>query len=60
MKIVYASTDKNDAELYAKRLEEIAKSVNKTIETEVKKEGDRYVVYSNAKIVTRLDVVYIK
>lgn len=60
MRIVYASTDKKDAEQYAKRLEEIAKSVNKTIETKVEKEGDRYVVYSNAKIVTRLDVVYIK
>jgi len=60
MKIIYASTSKEDAENQAEFIKKQALSVGKPIKLEVKKEGDRYCVYSNGKIVTRTDVVYFK
>lgn len=60
MRIIYASTSKEDAETQAKFTEKQAVSVGKPIKTEVKKEGDRYCVYANGKIITRTDVVYFK
>jgi len=60
MRVIYASTSKEDAETQAEFMEKQALGVNKPLKTEVKKEGDRYCVYANGKIVTRVDVVYFK
>lgn len=60
MRVVYASTDEEDAEVQAKNMETRASEVGKTLKTEVKEEGDRFVVYANGKLVTRVDVLYFK
>jgi len=60
MRIIYASTSEEDAKTQAEFMEKQAISVGKSLKTEVKKEGDRYCVYANGKIVTRTDVVYFE
>lgn len=60
MRIVYASTDKEDAEFQAKNMERKASEVGKPLETEVKEEGGKYCIYANGKLITKTDVIYFK
>ena len=60
MRVVYASTDEDDAKVQAENMEKRASEVGKSLETEVKEEGDRFVVYANGKLITKVDVMYFK